>query len=259
MTKTQLDRIGDRIRKGNISDEDLRLVDQYRRTFEDSYEIVVGAIRNKLSLKPTGRPAKSTTSIADKLRRESIRLSQIQDMAGCRVIVVDIAEQESVVESLQNIFEGSSVVDRRELPSNGYRAIHVIVKIGERMIEVQVRTLLQHLWAELSEKLSDIADPAIKYGGGSENVRTLLANASALVVDQEMREIDFAKLVSQISIIEKSGGEIEKINESIDKMKEVLASLKQSIDRLRKTIFNGLREAIEKFSNAVGDTNDFSD
>jgi hypothetical protein len=82
VSKTQIDRLGDRLRKGNISEADLRLLDQYRRSFTEAYEVVVGTIRKKLALEPTGRPAKSTTSISEKLRRESIRLTQIQDIAG---------------------------------------------------------------------------------------------------------------------------------------------------------------------------------
>jgi ppGpp synthetase/RelA/SpoT-type nucleotidyltranferase len=54
-------------------------------------------IRDQLGLEPTGRPAKSTTSITEKLHRESIRLTQIQDIAGCRIVISDIAEQERVV------------------------------------------------------------------------------------------------------------------------------------------------------------------
>jgi ppGpp synthetase/RelA/SpoT-type nucleotidyltranferase len=37
------------------------------------------------------------------------------------------------------------VIDRREKPSHGYRAVHVIVECGGRMVEIQVRTELQHL------------------------------------------------------------------------------------------------------------------
>jgi putative GTP pyrophosphokinase len=63
LTKTQVDRLGDRLRKGNITEADLRLLDQYRRSFSEAYEGVVEAIRTQLALEPTGRPAKSTTSI----------------------------------------------------------------------------------------------------------------------------------------------------------------------------------------------------
>jgi hypothetical protein len=67
VSKTQIDRLGNRLKSGNITEEDLRLLDQYRRSFADAYEMVVGLIRDKLRLEPTGRPAKSTTSIGREL------------------------------------------------------------------------------------------------------------------------------------------------------------------------------------------------
>jgi len=91
ISKTQIDRLGERLKKGNITEEDLRLLDEYRRSFTKAYETVVGIIRNEVTLEPTGRPAKSTSSISDKLRREHIRLTQIQDIAGCRLVVTDIS------------------------------------------------------------------------------------------------------------------------------------------------------------------------
>src|SRR2546423_9810586 len=145
VSKTQVDRLGNRLKSGSITEEDLRLLDQYRRSFTEAYETVVGTIRDKLKLEPTGRPAKSTTSIADKLKRESIRLTQIQDIAGCRIIVSDIAEQESVIQSLMGLFQQATVTDRRTKPSHSYRAVHVVVNHDGKLIEIQVRTSLQHL------------------------------------------------------------------------------------------------------------------
>ena len=74
MTNTQIDRLGERLKKSIISDDDLRLLDEYRRSFAEVYGATVDIIRHRLGLNPTGRPAKSTTSIIDKLKRESIRL-----------------------------------------------------------------------------------------------------------------------------------------------------------------------------------------
>jgi tRNA synthetases class I (I, L, M and V) len=67
----------------------------------------------------TGRPEKSTSSIADKLRRESLRLRQMQDIAGCRVIVGDVLVQDESVLCLSRSFANASVVDRRKIPSHG--------------------------------------------------------------------------------------------------------------------------------------------
>jgi ppGpp synthetase/RelA/SpoT-type nucleotidyltranferase len=187
MSKTQVDRLGERLKGGSHAESDLRLLDEYRRSFGEVYEVVVGTIRRCGGL-PTGRPAKSTDSIVEKLKRESIRLSQMQDVAGCRVVVANVVEQDKFVVSLRNEFPEASVMDRRDKPSHGYRAVHVIVEIGGKAMEVQVRTALQHLWAEVSEKCSDVLDPAIKYGGGPESWRASLTNSSELVAAYEKLE-----------------------------------------------------------------------
>lgn len=235
MTKTQIDRLGERLRKGNISDDDLRLLDLYRRSFSEAYDFVVGTIRNELALEPTGRPAKSTTSISDKLHRESIRLTQIQDIAGCRLIVTDIANQESVVQSLKSLFEHTTIIDRRARPSHGYRAVHVVVNHQVKLIEIQVRTSPQHLWAELSEKYSDIVDPAIKYGGGSKDAQEILEKASKLVAVEESNE----KLLTEILML--SSGQVnltDELKRRIDELQETRSSSRQSTLKL-------LRELLE--------------
>lgn len=247
MTKTQIDRLGERLRKGNISDDDLRLLDLYRRSFSEAYEIVVGTVRSELGLEPTGRPAKSTTSISDKLRRESIRLTQIQDIAGCRLTVPDIANQESVVQSLKSLFEDTSVVDRRKQPSHGYRAVHVIVNCLAKTIEIQVRTALQHLWAELSEKFSDVVDPAIKYGGGDENIQKVLIQSSYLVANQELIEIKSADIAAQLS-------SQDGITED-----EILFDIQKTEEKMRKAVIKHLRTIIEEVEKLKGESNDISD
>ncbi|HJZ83528.1 MAG TPA: hypothetical protein VKD91_24370, partial [Pyrinomonadaceae bacterium] len=41
------------------------------------------------------------------------------------------------------------------------------------------------VWAELSEKMSDVFDPAIKYGGGEDSARRLLSTSSSVITTQE--------------------------------------------------------------------------
>jgi putative GTP pyrophosphokinase len=195
LSKTQIDRLGDRLKKAIHTESDLRLLDEYRRSFGEAYEAVVRTIRQG-GEHPTGRLAKSTLSIAEKLRRESIRLSQMQDIAGCRVVVANVVRQNQYLATLKTDFPGASVVDRRDNPSHGYRAVHIIVETLGKPVEIQVRTALQHLWAELSEKSSDVLDPAIKYGGGTQNWRRLLTQSSELVASHEKLESRFSKSVA---------------------------------------------------------------
>jgi putative GTP pyrophosphokinase len=240
ISKTQIDRLGDRIKRGHITEEDLRLLDRYRRTFTPAYEVVVGAIRERLGLEPTGRPAKSTISIIDKLKRESIRLTQIQDIAGCRIIVADIAEQDSVTQSLKGLFTQAIIVDRREKPSHGYRAVHIIVTYDGRLIEIQVRTSLQQLWAELSEKYSDVIDPSIKYGGGNVEVQEILQKASALVAREEANEEELRDALAA-SPSELPGD----VQQTVDNALESLKRSRQKIGETFRTIINDMSKLKE--------------
>jgi putative GTP pyrophosphokinase len=135
LSKTRIDKLGDRLRRGSSTDTDLRELDLYRKSFASAYDVVIRRIRDELRLEPTGRPAKSTSSIVDKLQRESIRLSQIQDIAGCRLLLDDILAQDRAVEAIQRTFTDAKVTDRRAEPSHGYRAVHVVVGIDDRSIE----------------------------------------------------------------------------------------------------------------------------
>jgi ppGpp synthetase/RelA/SpoT-type nucleotidyltranferase len=228
LSKTQIDRLGERLKKGSPCDDDLRLLDEFRRSFGPAYESVIRTIREKLHLEPTGRPAKSTTSITEKLRRESIRLSQIQDIAGCRVIVADIVAQDRSVATMRDAFSEVRVMDRRTTPSHGYRAVHVIVMTGGASVEVQVRSSLQHLWAELSERLSDVVDSSIKYGGGDQQVNQLLSFESEWIAKLEEFEKDLSSLPDEAAQAHSS--KIRQFQEGTTRMKTDLA------ERLRGVI-----------------------
>jgi ppGpp synthetase/RelA/SpoT-type nucleotidyltranferase len=174
-------------------------------------------------LEPTGRPSKSTTSIVEKLRRETIRLSQTQDIAGCRLVVKDIVEQDQVVERLKSTLAKVTVTDRRKQPSFGYRAVHLISTVRNRPIEIQVRTELQHLWAQLSERLSDAFDPTIKYGGGNPQHQTLLSNASELIGKLEDSELRPG-----------TGERAREFAQMKPKLRESMKRILQSVERVRR-------------------------
>lgn len=190
-SKTQIDKLGDRLRKGDIREDDLRQLDAYRRSFAGPYEEVAATIRNATGLDPTGRPAKSTSSVGEKLRRDTtMRLTQMQDIAGCRLVVQDVLAQNQVVEHLTAALPRASMIDRRKWPSGDYRAVHIIATAQNKPIEIQVRTELQHLWAQLSEKLADVFGPAIKYGVGDPDNQVWLSQISLIIARCEDLELD---------------------------------------------------------------------
>jgi hypothetical protein len=56
ISKTQIDRLGDRLKVGPHAESDLRLLDDYRRSFGEVYDTVVRTIRQCGEF-PTGRLA----------------------------------------------------------------------------------------------------------------------------------------------------------------------------------------------------------
>ncbi len=254
LSKTQVDRLGDRLREGAYGESEVRLLDEYRQSFREAYENVFRAIRER-GFEPTGRAAKSIVSIVEKLRRESIRLSQMQDMGGCRIVVTSELEQERSVSVLRVAFPQATVVDRRENPSNGYRAVHVIAEESGKPIEIQVRSSLQHLWAELSEKASDVLDPMIKYGGGPPEMVTLLGGFSQKVMRCERLERDLAELGSEIEFFEKKlakgampdglvGPSGQHRNKQLDGLRESVTKLNTILATKQAAIADGLSQWI---------------
>lgn len=242
ISKTQIDRLGDRLRSASFTDDDLRQLDEYRREFSEAYEAIVGAIRYRLGLEPTGRPAKSTRAIREKLLRESIRLSQVQDIAGCRIVVPGIAEQNETVERVRSIFRNATVIDRREHPSHGYRAVHVIVKECGKLVEVQIRTALQHSWAELSEKASDLIDPDIKYGGGDLDIQRALLEISSLFAKVDHGEYEYAELQAQVKpLLAVDRGSAEAL-EKVKELRQIMDNWRQSLITMRNEIMRILEE-----------------
>lgn len=187
ISQSQLTKLGDRLRAG-VAAEDLRLLDEYRRSFADASDAVAERIREHLQVQPSQRSAKSTRAIIEKLQRQTCRLGQIQDIAGCRIVVQSQSHQDEVVRQVCGLFASADVDDRRARPSWGYRAVHVIVRQDGRLIEVQVRSELQHLWAMVSEALADQFGNELKYGGGSIEVRELLDVASEQIAQVEQLE-----------------------------------------------------------------------
>jgi len=125
---------------------------------------VVAILRARLGAAPSSR-LKTTGTLIDKLRGKTA-LSRMQDIAGCRIVQpMSLREQDDLVQRIVREFPGSRVIDRRENPSHGYRAVHVVVKRVGFNVEIQVRTELQNLWAQLMERLADVWGRQIRYGG----------------------------------------------------------------------------------------------
>ena len=131
---------------------------------------------------------KRFSSVMNKLVREPVmKLSQMQDLGGCRAIVSNVEN----VYRLYNLYqehqqdalfrsEGSLKSDDyiSSPKPDGYRGIHVIGRYrsqneknapwnGQR-IEIQLRSRLQHLFATTVETVTTFTRQPLKFGAGPE-------------------------------------------------------------------------------------------
>jgi putative GTP pyrophosphokinase len=199
-SKSRLNRLGERLRKVEPTKEDLETLTAFRGSFhaaaftvqEMLQQAVKGTLEDESSI--AARPAKRCYAIISKLKRDKGRLAEMQDIAGCRIAFTTAADQERFYEerlcsSCNNLgIQIERVDDRRRMPKFGYRAIHVIAAYHEHRVEIQMRTNLQHLWANISESCGRLFGADVKYGGGSPLVRGALEELSASIGSIEDEE-----------------------------------------------------------------------
>jgi len=99
---------------------------------------------------------KRVPRIVSKLTRyPRSRLTQMQDIGGCRAVVSGLADLMRLRERVDaawapDIVRTDDYVTNPK--SSGYRAIHVVVRRDDHLIEVQLRTTLQNVWATTVEE-----------------------------------------------------------------------------------------------------------
>ena len=107
---------------------------------------------------------KRKPQILRKLKRLSVRLTQLQDIGGCRIIVNSNRDVDDLVEFIRSQmsrdknFKLQRITDYRDRGRDitGYRSVHLILMIEDRVLELQIRSRIQHYWAESIERTSVI-------------------------------------------------------------------------------------------------------
>jgi len=169
VSKGRIDRLGNSIRDGSMSEDDHLVLRVMRQKWEDTE----AEFKNELielfqqdQIEVFGR-LKNFEGIKQKLSRSAFKLCRMRDIVGLRVIVPDgRRQQDELVQRIINEINGDrfKIIDRRIKPSAGYRAVHIEITRGVVIAEIQVRTELQHQWAFLVETLSLTVGGGIRYG-----------------------------------------------------------------------------------------------
>lgn len=167
---------------------------------------------------------KRLSSIQAKLRRfPDMRLSQMQDIGGCRAVVANIWRVERLVKLYKRgrsknptkrhefIHEKNYILHPKD---DGYRSVHLIYRYRSTSqrhgvynglkIEIQLRSRLQHAWATAVETVSIFTGQALKSSGGEAEWRRFFALMSSAIALREKRPLvpgtptDKTKLIEEL-------------------------------------------------------------
>jgi hypothetical protein len=146
-------------------------------------------------------------SIVAKLSRFSTtRLSQMNDIGGCRAIVENIDVVHELVASIENYPWKHEIIDIDNYimrpQKSGYRGIHLIYRFKSHgrhnglRIEMQIRSHLQHVWATAVETVEAFTNEALKSGGGRKEWKRFFAMMGTIFALREACPVVRGTLVS---------------------------------------------------------------
>lgn len=170
-SSNEIKRLGNRLRDGSTDSADIELLERWRESYDPlliSMSSEVDKILRENGFKSllSGR-SKRTKSILRKLKRadnEAMDLSRMHDLVGFRIILPSIAEQDRAMTLLAGALHQKKVYDYRD-GDRPYRSVHVVVRGDSRLVEIQLRTLPQHVWAVESEAFGEQVKEGNRTGG----------------------------------------------------------------------------------------------
>jgi ppGpp synthetase/RelA/SpoT-type nucleotidyltranferase len=156
---------------------------------------------------------KRLSSISLKLEHNpEMRLSQMQDIGGCRAVLENVTQAERLVAVYEEAHAKKPKATDRPLlikkfnyiecpKPDGYRSIHLIMryqsaskefaKFNGQKIEIQIRSKLQHAWATAVETCQTFTGQALKskIKSASETWLTFFALMSSAIATREKRPL----------------------------------------------------------------------
>ena len=147
---------------------------------------------------------KRFSSVMNKLAREpNMKLSQMQDLGGCRTIVSSVKKVDQLVDLYLGkhklLFKSERTLKRydyiRHPKDDGYRGVHLVGRYYSRSdryrmwngqrVEVQIRSSLQHAFATAVETVTTFTRTPLKFGSGPTDWRRFFALMGSALAHRE--------------------------------------------------------------------------
>ena len=231
-SKRRVDRAGQVLAEAPVErlpEDDLRVFANWRSSHAfplNTFQVYLRGRARAVSSDPVvSQRLKRTPSTIEKLRRfPRMKLSQMQDIGGCRAVVDTVDE----VRLLREAYRSSRI---RHCPVNGkdyitapkdsgYRGVHLVYRYRSPrnetynglLIEIQLRTRLQHAWATAVETAGAFLGQALKSSEGEEEWLRFFALASSAFALVE----GCAPVPSTPTDIEQLRAEIRSLSDRLD-------------------------------------------
>lgn len=182
----------------------------------------------------------------DKLRRDpTLKLKSIHDLAGARLVIDGTrhdqdAASDRIVEAFAACSKPPIVKDRRDKPSHGYRAVHVIVFPEDIPVEIQIRTVQQNRWAQATESLGDSWGRGLRYGEGPDEPNSLAGPPFAPSLTRAQVVEKWAQISDLVASMEQLQLDVDKVRNLTDSGgrpdEGVLDDLQRRLPRAQATI-----------------------
>ena len=195
-SKSKTDNAGDILRNNNSSENDknvaLEILSNWRAAHNYPMHIFKKRLKwvsEKIDKKAlSAQRLKRVPSIIKKLNRKyggnkaTMKLTQMQDIAGCRAVMSNVKLAKALYKDyyLRGDLKHKRVNEKDYIShpkEDGYRSIHIIYKYNsdkgkkiynDLLVEVQIRSKLQHIWATAVETVGFFIGQAIKSNEGEK-------------------------------------------------------------------------------------------
>lgn len=208
-SKARVDAAGKMLARSKVEPDDLDLALDVLANWRAAHSFALNTVQTGLRKRAgqccdeplIAQRLKRAHSIVAKLNRfPEMKLSRMQDLGGCRAVVDGIGQ----VEKLKKAYEKqrTTVIVLTKPPTDyiahpkdsGYRGVHLIVRFdgsgkshdhAGRLVEIQLRTKLQHAWATAVETVDAVLGQSLKASQGSEDWKRFFVLASNAFAEAE--------------------------------------------------------------------------
>ncbi|MCI6018933.1 MAG: hypothetical protein MRZ59_08825 [Clostridiales bacterium] len=157
-----------------ILNEYYQNLDVYKKLKYDVEEIITNLLDdNQVKISNMTLRIKSEQALKNKVlsKAKYDHLDEITDILGCRIVTLFESDVEKIFEALKKTFDIVEIVDKRKKHrvnhiEFGYTSLHLVVQFTDSRcelveykkyknikFEIQLRTVLQHAWAEVEHGL----------------------------------------------------------------------------------------------------------